>query len=95
MLYEVITIQKGGFPEFVNLPLEDSRRDYVSAIKDTVLLRDIVQRFKVKDAVLLEDIFVYLVNSASNLISISNIVDFFASKKRKTNYETVSRNNFV
>lgn len=83
-------IQKGGFPEFVNIQLEDSRRNYVSAIKDTVLLRDIIQRFNVKDATLLEDIFVYLVNNASNLISISNIVDFFASKKRKTNYETVS-----
>jgi predicted AAA+ superfamily ATPase len=83
-------IQKGGFPEFVNLPLEESRRNYVSAIKDTVLLRDIVQRFKVKDAQLLEDIFVYLVNNASNLISISNIVNYFESKKRKTNYETVS-----
>jgi uncharacterized protein len=83
-------IQKGGFPEFVNLPIENSRRNYVSAIKDTVLLRDVVQRFKVKDAVLLEDIFVYLVNNASNLISTSNIVNYFASKKRKTNYETVS-----
>lgn len=83
-------IQKGGFPEFINLQLEDSRRNYVSSIKDTVLLRDIVQRFNVKDATLLEDIFVYLVNNASNLISISNIVDFFASKNRKTNYETVS-----
>jgi hypothetical protein len=83
-------IQKGGFPEFINLPIENSRRNYVSAIKDTVLLRDVVQRFKVKDSVLLEDIFVYLVNSASNLISISNIVNYFSSKNRKTNYETVS-----
>jgi len=83
-------IQQGGFPEFINLPLEESRRNYVSAIKDTVLLRDVVQRYNVKDAQLLEDVFVYLVNNASNLISVSNIVAYFSTKNRKTNYETLS-----
>lgn len=83
-------MQKGGFPEFINLPLEESRKNYVSAIKDSVLLRDVIQRYKIKEAQLLEDIFIFLVNNASNLISVSNIVGYFASKKRKTNYETIS-----
>ena len=39
---------------------------------------------------LLEDIFIYLVNNASNLISITNILNFFKSKKRKTTYDTIS-----
>ncbi len=43
-----------------------------------------------KDVKLMDDLFVYLVNTASNLISITNIINFFASKKRKTNYETLS-----
>jgi predicted AAA+ superfamily ATPase len=38
----------------------------------------------------LEDIFIYLVNNASNLISINNIVNFFKSNNRKTTYDTVS-----
>ena len=54
------------------------------------MLRDIVQRNNIKDARLLEDIFGYLVNNASNLISVNNVVNFFKSKGRKTNYETVS-----
>ena len=54
------------------------------------MLRDIVGRYNVKDVKLLDDLFVYLVNTASNLISITNIINFFASKKRKTNYETLS-----
>lgn len=53
------------------------KRNYVSAIKDTVLLRDIIQRYNVRDAKLLEDIFAFLVNNASNLVSIANIVNFF------------------
>lgn len=83
-------MQTGGFPEFVNLPNDEAKTHYVSALKDTVLLRDIVQRYKIKDVQLLEDIFVFLVNNASNLISITLIVNYFKSKNRKTNYETVS-----
>jgi len=54
------------------------------------LLRDVIQRYNIKDARLLEDVFVYLVNNASNLLSISNLVSYFKSKNRKTNYETIA-----
>jgi len=59
-------------------------------MKDTVLLRDVIQRYNIKDARLLEDVFVYLVNNASNLLSINNLVNYFKSKNRKTNYETIA-----
>ena len=61
------------------------KQNYVSSFKDTVMLRDIVSRYNVKDVKLLDDLFVYLVNTASNLISITNIINYFASKKLKTN----------
>jgi hypothetical protein len=83
-------LSAGGLPELFHLPNEETRRHYVSAIKDTVLLKDIIQRYNIKDARLLEDLFVFLVNNASNLISITNIVDYFASRKRKVHYETVA-----
>ncbi len=83
-------LQSGALPELFNLPNEEMKQNYVSSIKDTVMLRDIVGRYNVKDVKLLDDLFVYLVNNASNLISITNIINFFASKKRKTNYETLS-----
>lgn len=83
-------IQSGALPELFNLPNEEMKQNYISSIKDTVMLRDIVGRFKVKDVKLLDDLFVYLVNTASNLTSITNIINFFKSKKRKTNYETIS-----
>jgi uncharacterized protein len=83
-------LQAGGLPELMHLPNDETKRHYVSAIKDTVLLRDIIQRNNIKDTKLLEDLFIYLVNNASNLLSVSNIIHFFESKKRKTNYETLS-----
>ncbi len=83
-------LESGALPELFNLPSDEMKQNYVSSIKDTVMLRDIVARYKVKDIKLLDDIFVYLVNNAANIISITNIINFFASKKRKTNYETIS-----
>jgi len=83
-------LQTGGLPELFHLPNDETKRHYVSSIRDTVLLRDIIQRYNIKDARLLQDIFSFLVNNASNLISISSIVKYFAGKNRKTNYETVA-----
>ena len=80
----------GGLPELFALPEELSRRHYVSSIKDTVLLRDIIQRHNIKDAKLLEDIFVYIVNNASNLLSVRNVANYFKSSGRKSSYETVA-----
>ena len=83
-------MESGALPELFVLPNEETKRYYIAAIKDTVLLRDIIQRHSIKDPKLLEDIFIYLVNNASNLVSIANIVNFFKSNKRNTTYETVS-----
>jgi len=83
-------MESGGLPELFNLQGDEIRRNYVSAIKDTVFLRDIIQRYNIKEPKLLEDIFVFLVNNAANLVSITNIVNYFKNLGRKTTYDTVS-----
>lgn len=83
-------LESGSLPELFALPNHETRRNYVSAVKDTVLLRDIIQRQNIKDARLLEDIFAFLVNNASNLVSIPNIVKYFKNLNRKTTYDTIS-----
>ena len=83
-------MNSGGLPELFRLQNQELKRNYISAVKDTVLLRDIVQRYNVRDSKLLEDIFVFLVNNASNLISISGIVKYFKGQGRKTSYDVIS-----
>ena len=83
-------MQDGGFPELQNLIGREVKRNYVSALKDTVFLKDIIRRYTIKDVRLLEDLFAYLVNNASNLLSIHNVTNYFKSKGRKTSYETVA-----
>ena len=83
-------MESGGLPELFNLQSDEIKRNYVSGIKDTVFLRDVIQRYSIKEPKLLEDIFVFLVNNVSNFVSISNIVNYFKSLGRKTTYDTVS-----
>lgn len=83
-------MNSGGLPELFMLAKQEFKRNYVSAIKDTVLLRDIIQRYNIREPKLLEDIFVFLVNNASNLISISNIVKYFKGQGRKPSYDAIS-----
>lgn len=83
-------MNSGGLPELLILQKKDIIRNYISAIKDTVLLRDIIQRNNIREPKLLEDIFIYLVNNASNLISISNIVNYFKNQGRKVSYDIIS-----
>lgn len=83
-------IQDGGMPELFHLKQPEIKRNYISTLKDTVLLRDIIQRYSIKDARFLEDLFVYVVNNASNMLSIRNIVNYFKTKGRKVSYDTVS-----
>lgn len=93
-------LQFGGLPELYSLPTKESCSQYVSSVKDTIILRDIIQRKQnnpdeqaVRDAKLLDDIFVFLVSNASNPVSIPNILKFFKSKNRKVSYETAA--NYV
>ena len=83
-------LESGGLPELFILYKQETKRNYVSAIKDTVLLRDIIQRHSIREPRLLEDIFVYLVNNASNLISVSNIFKYYKGLGRKTSYDIIA-----
>ena len=83
-------LQTGGLPELLHLNSEELKRNYIGSLKNTVILRDILDRHKIKDLPLLEEVFRFLAVNVSNLTSISNIINYFKSRQKKTNYETVS-----
>jgi uncharacterized protein len=83
-------MKTGGLPETINFNNEELCRHYVDDLKNTIILRDIVQRHQVNYPILLEDIFRFLATNTGNLTSIAGIVNYFKSKQRKTNYETLS-----
>jgi predicted AAA+ superfamily ATPase len=83
-------LQSGGLPELLHLPDEEARRHYVSALRDAILLNDIVRRHRIKDVDLLERLFRFVCDNAGKLVSVNKIVAYLRSKGQHTNFETVS-----
>lgn len=83
-------LQEGGLPEMMHLPNQETKRQYISALKDTIMLRDIVQRYAIKEPKLLNDLWVYIIQTQANLMSVNNITHFIKSRGRKVNYDTVA-----
>jgi len=67
--------------ELYKLPDEETKSDFLKSLKDTIVLKDIVKRFKLKEVQLLEDLFLFCSSNISNLLSINSIV-----KKLKRNW---------
>ncbi len=83
-------MQDGGMPELQHLPNEDMRHNYTAYLKDTILLRDIIQRYSVKDVRLLEDLFIYIINNTSNLFSVNSLIKYYKSVGRSVSFDKVS-----
>lgn len=73
--------------------LYDNNRDkydYVSEVFDTLIVRDIRQKYKIRNTVLLNKIADYLMDNVSNLSSARNIADTLTGKKENINHKTVA-----
>ena len=83
-------LKDSGLPELLHFESEEMKRNYLDSLKNTIVLRDIIKRHKVKDAALLNDLFNYLLSNIGNLSSISAIIRYYKSQQKRTNYETLS-----
>ncbi len=86
-------LEDGGLPELINFEQDELKQHYVSSLRNTIILRDIISRHKVKDVDFLERIFQFLCSNIGSLTSFTSIVKYFKNQQKKTNYETVS--NYV
>ncbi len=84
-------ITTSGIPEIFNLPGNEIIHHYFQALKNTILLKDIMYRHKIRDYVLLEDIFLFLLHNVGNLTSVPAIIKYFKSRNRKADYTTISQ----
>lgn len=68
---------------------QEDRFDYLENIFDTLILRDIRQKYKIKNPALMDRISQFLMDNISNLTSARSIADTLASNKDKINHKTV------
>lgn len=79
----------GGLPELYRLEGDEIRRNYVSSLRDSIVLRDIVQRHQVRDAALLNRLIDFVTDSQGAMVSVNKIVGTLAAEGVNTNVETL------
>lgn len=83
-------LRKGGFPVIHTLDYdEQTAYQVVRDIYDSVILRDSVQRFKIRDIELLNRVILYALDNIGNTFSGKNVADYFKSQQRKIDINTV------
>ncbi len=83
-------LTSSAMPETINLSDLEAKMFYFQALKDTIIIRDVINRHKIKDTQLLEDLFLFLLNNIGNLTSVSSIVKYYRSRGKKVDFQTVS-----
>ncbi len=80
----------GGMPYLANLRYEDEpSRQYLMDLFNSVQLKDIVKRNKVRDVDLLERIIAYVMANVGTTFSATSLVKFFKNENRTVAAETV------
>lgn len=80
----------GGMPYLRNLRYaEEPSRQYLEDLYNSVVLKDIVKRNKVRDVDLLERVIAYVFSNAGTTFSATAIAKYFKSKKRTVAPDTI------
>lgn len=80
----------GGLPGIHQMKWDSARiYQYLTDIYNSVLLKDVISRNKIRDTALLERIVLYLMDNVGNTFSAKTITDFLKSQGRKLSTETV------
>ena len=80
----------GGMPYLANLHYEEGpSRQYLTDLFNSVQLKDIVKRYKVRDVDLLERIIAYVMANMGTTFSASSLAKFLKSEQRTVAVETI------
>ena len=83
-------LQFGGFPALSHFELDkEIVYQYISSIYDTILLKDVVKRYHVRNITLLENITRYTFDNIGNIFSAKKVSDYLKSQKSSVGVETV------
>ncbi|MBU4000038.1 ATP-binding protein, partial [Patescibacteria group bacterium] len=78
-------IRYGGLPFLSNLEMTDEIvYSYLQSIYNTIILKDVVARFKIRNINFLNRLLEYLADNIGSLVSANRISDFLKSQKIKT-----------
>ncbi|BDR52322.1 ATPase [Bombiscardovia nodaiensis] len=83
-------LQMGGMPFAASGNLsEESQRTYLTDIYHSVVLKDIVQRYRIRDIALLERIVRFALSNVGNVISANSVASYLKSERIELSSQTV------
>lgn len=83
-------LKRGGMPFLYHYPLDEkSALQYLGDIYNSIILKDIATRNKVRDIELLKKVMLYFIGNIGNTFSASNISKYLKSEMRSVSSETI------
>ena len=79
----------GGMPQRFYFKDEKETKNYLMDLYDSIVVKDIISRYKVKDVELLNKILEYLMSTPAQQFSVTNIVNFLKNENRNCSNETL------
>jgi len=79
----------GGLPEIAKISGNQEKEDYLSAIVESVVLKDVVSRHRIRDVGVLERILLFFAGNIGSLTTLRKISTFFESRKVKVSLPTI------
>ncbi len=72
----------GGLPYLINLPLEEKIiSEYLHSIFNTIVLKDVVERYKVRNVRSLNDLVNYIADTTGSMFSSTSISEYLKSQR--------------
>lgn len=82
-------ISEGGMAGSYVYKDQEAKYDYIEEVFDTLIVRDIRRKYKIRNTALMDRLVDFLMDNISNLTSTRNISDTFNINKDKINHKTV------
>ncbi|HHU27063.1 MAG TPA: ATP-binding protein [Bacteroidales bacterium] len=72
----------GGLPYLIHLPMDEPIiMEYIRSVYSTIVLRDVIERKRIRNTAFLEQLIRFLANNVGSLFSSKSISDFLKSQK--------------
>ena len=79
----------GGFPKRFEFDTEEARTIYLSDLDDTIVINDVINRYKIKKEKLFKSIVNYILKSNGRIISAKSIHDYIKQKNENCSINTI------
>ena len=79
----------GGFPKRFEFDTEEARMIYLNDLDDTIVINDLLNRYKIKKEQLFKNFVNYILRSNSRIISAKSIHDYIKGKNENCSINTI------